>query len=101
MVSVPLPEAKYVGQAMVSNVEPAARETRLQKHTPLTFLDYNIGNLRRAIHVKLGFAMGKRDVNRVVLQIVDEVARPDISFRPQTFLLEVRIARQGRRFSLP
>jgi hypothetical protein len=39
-------------------------------------------------------------VNRVVLQVVDEVTRPDIGFYPEFVLFEVWIARQGRWFPL-
>src|ERR671918_2801018 len=36
---------------------------------------------------------------RVVLQIIDEVTGPHISFRPKVILFKIRIARQWRRFS--
>ena len=41
--------------------------------------------------------MGERNVNRVVFQIVDVVARAHIGFRPEIIFLEVGIARQRRR----
>ena len=41
--------------------------------------------------------MGEWNVNRVVFQIVDVVARADVGFRPEIIFLEVGIARQGRR----
>ena len=43
--------------------------------------------------------MGERNVNRIVFQIVDVVAGPDVSLRPERVFLEIRIAGQRRRIA--
>src|SRR5262249_37661532 len=85
---------------MLGNIKSPARKARLQKDSPLALFHRYVRNFRRPIHIKLRFPMSKRDVNRVVLQIIDEVAGADISFHPKTLLVEIRIARQRRRLSL-
>src|SRR5262245_8461240 len=44
--------------------------------------------------------MRERNMDWIVFQIVDVVARPDISFRPECVFLEIRVTRQWRRFAL-
>ncbi len=48
----------------------------------------------------LGFAMGKRNMERLVFEIVEEIARPDIGFDPEIQPLKIGIARQRRRIAV-
>ena len=99
MIAIALSEAKNVGQPMLRDVQTAAGKVRLQQHAPLAFFDADIRNFRRPIHIEFRFPMGERNVNRIVFQIVDVVARADISFRPEIVFLEIRITRQRRRLA--
>src|SRR6266511_3584174 len=94
MIAIALPETENVGQSVLSDIKPAARKSRLQEHTPFAFLDGNVGNLRRPVHIKLGFPMRERDMDWIVFQIVDVIARARVRFGPQGILFKIRIARQ-------
>src|SRR5262245_41024401 len=81
---------------MLGDIQAAAGEARGEQHAPLTFLYRDIRNFRRAVHVELRLPVSEWDVNRIVFQIVDVIAGPDISLSPEGVLLEVGIMGQGR-----
>src|SRR6266478_553966 len=81
---------------MLGDIQTAAGKARGKQYAPIALLHRDIRDFRGAIHVELRFPMGERNMNRIVFQIVDVVAGPDVSLRPERVFLEVRIAGQGR-----
>ena len=73
----------------MADVNAPARIDGLGHHAPLALLRKHFGNLDGALQMLLGFAMGKRNMERLVFEVIEEIARPDIGFDPEIQPLEI------------
>jgi hypothetical protein len=100
MVAIGFLETEYVGHAVMEILDPSARGRCRQHEPPFGFFLENRGNFPRPSEKKFRFLVSKRNVHRIVLDVVKKVTGADVGLYPQTILLEIGKTRQERSVAL-